>query len=162
MLSLISTILGTSPPPRPLRSINAVRVSLVHAQPYLCKPCHLNPYSHNYAFYRYFSLCIRFHHLWKVDHCRLCNKALLVSFALRLTYLPNHELSTLSFRHAPHNCFKMNDKVVCVMLSYDYVLYIDTRISRRTRVSQSSIHSFYWYNRKYYYLCALINCLIKT
>ena len=33
-----------------------------------------------------------------------------------------HELSTVCFRPAPHDCFKLNDKLACVILSYYWVI----------------------------------------
>ncbi|MCF6352959.1 MAG: hypothetical protein L3J06_08110, partial [Cyclobacteriaceae bacterium] len=51
----------------------------------------------------------------------LRNDALLGSFALRLTYSLDCELRTVRLLPAPHICFRLNDKLVYVILSYYWV-----------------------------------------
>jgi len=47
-----------------------VRASQVHAFPFSCTPSHPTPCSQSEAFCRCLSLCFRFHHFRKVDHCK--------------------------------------------------------------------------------------------
>ncbi len=48
----------------------------------------------------------------------------------------HHELSPLRFLREPHDSFRMNDKVVCIILSYYRVIIKFTHASWRTGGAQ--------------------------
>lgn len=120
MLSYGSAVLRTSPPPSAIW-FNPVRASQVHAQPLPCTPSHLTPDSLIGAYYRFFPISLRFHPLRKVDHYHIVYRCLTGFIYITAYMIARCELSTICFRLVPHNYFRLNDKVVYVILSYYWV-----------------------------------------